>query len=266
MIPLIDGDVLRYEVGAIGDIDIDTDGPKSFDFVAEVLDGKIADICRSVNAFTDPIIFLTGKTNFRNEVAITRPYKGTRKNAKPFHYDNITAYLHNQYEVRMQEGLEADDLMSIEQVRNGYHTIICTRDKDLRMVPGWHYGWECGAQRELGPVLVDEVGALSLDMGKKPPKLTGFGEIFFYSQLLTGDTVDNIPGCPGVGAVGAYHCLTEPSDKSLYERVRDMYYSKNLTDEYLLEQGRLLWMTRQLHPDGSPVLWSPPLSDTTTAM
>lgn len=260
MIPLIDGDVLRYEVGAIGNVDMDTDGPKSFDFVAEVLDGKISDICREVNASVSPIIFLTGKTNFRNSIAVTKEYKGTRKNEKPFHYDNITAYLYNQYDVRIQEGLEADDLMSIFQVRNGVNSIICTRDKDLRMVPGWHYGWECGAQRSLGPLLVDEVGALHLDTGKKPPKLTGFGEIFFYSQLLTGDTVDNIPGCPGVGAVKAYDILTRPSDKSLYERVRDEYYARNLTDEYLLEQARLLWMTRELHPDGSPVLWNPPES------
>jgi hypothetical protein len=26
-------------------------------------------------------------------------------------------------------------------------------------------------------------------------------------------------------------------------------------DVYMLEQGRLLWMTRELNKDGSPVLW-----------
>ena len=253
MTPLIDADVLRYEIGAIGDID----GPKSFDFVAEVLDGRIRDICEAVHATAPPILFLTGKTNFRDDIAVTKPYKGTRKSEKPFHFENITVYMYNQYEVRLTEGLEADDLMSIEQCSGLDETVICTRDKDLRMVPGWHYGWECGAQREFGPIFVDGDGALDLALDKKPKKLTGFGDIFFYSQLLTGDSVDNIPGCPGVGAVRAFEVLTEPSDKSFYERVLSEYERKNCTLEYLMEQAHLLWMVRELTEEGKPVLWQP---------
>lgn len=228
--------------------------PASFDFVAEVLDGRIRDICAAVGATEEPVLYFTGKENFRYEVAVTKPYKGTRKDEKPFHYENLKHYIINQYHYKVDPKLEADDLMSIDQDKYGLTTVICSRDKDLRMVPGWHYGWECGKQREFGPLVVDDPGMLSLS-GTKPPKLTGYGKLFFYAQLLMGDSVDNIPGCPGIGAKKAYDILNEPDGRSPWEKVRATYESKNCTEEYLLEQGQLLWMIREVFPNGEPKMW-----------
>lgn len=255
MRPLIDGDILRYEVGAIAQKE---DGPASFDFVAGCLDGRILDICEAVGATEPPILYLTGKTNFRHGIAVTKPYKGNRKNEKPWHFNNITAYMHNQYEVRIQEGLEADDLMSIDQAED---TVICTRDKDLRMVPGWHYGWECGAQREFPLQKLDKMGHLRLTAYEgKPPKLTGTGLRFFYAQLLMGDSGDNIPGLPRVGPAKTYEVLGKRplSEQSLWERVKKLYEDKGKDNEYLMEQAHLLWMVRELTEEGHPVLWQPP--------
>lgn len=252
--PLIDGDVLRYEVGAAGEMD---DEVKSFDYVAAIMDGKIADICKAVDADQDPIIYLTGKGNFREGVAVTKPYKGNRDGYKPYHYQNLTAYLNAQYNTVTVEGMEADDAMSIEQTIHD-DTIICTRDKDLRMVPGWHYGWECGNQREFGPLHVEGIGFLILDRSKKSPKLTGGGEVWFWAQMLTGDPTDNIPGCPGVGAVKAYALLASAEPEDYWPLVREMYYSKGKDDDYILEQGQLLWMVRELDSEGNPVLWQLP--------
>ena len=265
MRPLIDADVLRYEIGSIGDID----GPKSFDFIAAILDGRIQDICKAAGGTVAPTLYLTGKGNFRDAVAVTKPYKGNRldkdgnpKQAKPFHFENITVYMHNQYDVEVAEGMEADDLMSIEQMACPANTVICTRDKDLRMIPGHHYGWECGAQREFGPMIVTQRGNLSIDRKKKSPKLTGTGMMFFWAQMLIGDTADNIPGCPGIGDVKAWDILMNEADpRSMWERVRDTYYSKKRDDDMILEQGQLLWMVRELHEDGSPVMWELPDGD-----
>lgn len=44
--------------------------------------------------------------------------------------------------------------------------------------------------------------------------------------------------------------------KRVQEAYRALYGDRG--DEELLEQGRLLWMTRTLHEDGSPVLWEFP--------
>jgi 5'-3' exonuclease len=146
--------------------------------------------------------------------------------------------------------------MSIEQTLRGDETIICTRDKDLRSVDGWHYGWELGEQPSFGPFRVDGYGAIHLSDDRK--KITGYGLKFFLSQCLTGDRVDSIPGLPKCGPVAAFERLV---DTNTYEEGRQAVleaYSERYGDEdvyELEEQGRLLWMTRKLNEDGTPVLW-----------
>lgn len=164
------------------------------------------------------------------------------------------------YNVVESEGMEADDLMAIEQTKQPNETIICTRDKDLRAVPGWHYGWELGNQPSFGPRFVDIFGELRLSGDRKSIK--GEGLVFFYSQCLTGDRVDSIPGLGGCGPVKAFEILknTKTPDeafKAVLEAYRGVYGDD--AEKELLEQGQLLWMTRELHPDGSPVLWTLPV-------
>lgn len=258
MIALIDGDILRYEIGSIGNNNgPDQPEPMHFDRVAEYLDQRIEQIMHATEAY-NCIIFLTDGSNFRDEIAVTKPYKGNRKQEKPYHFKNITAYLYNTYHVMTQDGLEADDLMSVFQINSlisslndGGNTVICTRDKDLRMIPGWHYGWECGHQPELHKHWVDRDGDIVLDNGK----IRGNGLAFFYSQLLTGDAVDNIPGLPRVGPAKAFDILGGLPVNEMFQAVREEYHNKGYDDEYLLEQGRLLWMTREMTDTGEPVLW-----------
>ena len=252
---LIDADVLRYEIGFAAEAGWQQAGFPPFDYVAELLDNKIGNICAITNATEKPILFLTGKDNFRYNVAKKTPYK-QRPSNKPWHYKNLTAYINAKYDTILVEGLEADDLMAMEQSRRPNDTIICTRDKDLRAVSGWHYGWELGNQPSFGPELVTELGYINLSANRKSVKGTGL--LFFYSQCLTGDAVDTIPGLPGCGPVKAFETLAGSTSKEeALERVVEAYkglYGDAYRDE-LLEQGRLLWMTRELHPDGSPILW-----------
>src|SRR5690606_18373771 len=119
------------------------------------------------------------------------------------HYDNLTAYIFGKYDVKVAVGMEADDLMSVDQweaVKAGrLDTIICSRDKDLRITPGMHFGWPCGKQPQFGPCRVTELGEIELKNNGK--KLIGTGLKFFYSQVVTGDTTDNYPGLPKGGPV-----------------------------------------------------------------
>lgn len=257
--PLLDADILCYEIGFAAEAGWEGEGFPPFDYVAELLDNRIANICGIVEATEPPILFLTGKTNFRFAIAKRQPYK-TRPSNKPWHYKNIKAYIKGKYDYRESEGMEADDLMAIEQTRRGLETIICSRDKDLRSVPGWQYGWELGKQPQFGPLLVDERGTIRLSDDRS--KIVGYGELFFYAQCLTGDSVDSIPGLGNrTGAVKAMSILDgcvalEDAFKRVQEAYKGVYGDRG--DEELLEQGRLLWMTRTLHEDGLPVLWEIP--------
>ena len=194
---------------------------------------------------------------------------GRKPNSKPLHYDNITEYLLAKYECVMAEGLEADDLLSIHQrAAEPLTTIICSRDKDLRMVPGMHFGWECGKQAQFGPELVSELGRTKPiyrgKTAKGEPKLAemkGTGMLFFCVQLITGDSVDSIPGLPGAGPRAAFDALTNVKTvDEAFLAVKELYIKKfgNEWQEELLEQGRLLWMVEELDEAGKPVMWTIP--------
>jgi 5'-3' exonuclease len=154
--------------------------------------------------------------------------------------------------------MEADDLICIDLYHDWFiykdeTTIACTRDKDLRMCPGMHYGWKCGKQEQFGPIFVDELGHLELSQGS-PKKLKGTGLKFFYAQLITGDVVDNIPGLPKRGPAFAYKLLSEcRSEVECFKAVKQAYEEVfgEVWENALREQTDLLWMIREINNDGT---------------
>lgn len=258
-----------------------------FEQAAAILDNLIADINDQVGA-TEHVLFLTGKDNFREKIAKKAVYKENRSDKeKPFHYENLKAYLIHSLGAVVIDGMEADDAMAIAQIadfnseaRQGWYeeeplgTIIASRDKDLRMVPGWHYSWECGLQPEKAPYFVDDLGVFepkyTPKVSKKTQeeyqafkKLEATGLRLFYAQILMGDKTDNIPGLAGIGGKKAYDALVGcVSEMELYLVCLGMYEEKYAEDalEELTEQARLVWMVRELNEDGSPVMWEVPNS------
>lgn len=299
MKPLIDSDILLYEIGfssqeGYGDAAI----PASWDFAQDLLEKKLALICDEAGGTEEPTLFLTNtrkinKTlnkdrkrkgeeskeyveNFRVDAAKEKEYKGTRKADKPFHFNNLLHHMLASYDVVVNEnGLEADDIMCITQYsrwkEGNLDTIICSRDKDVRQCPGWHYSWEVAKQASIGPILVEPLGFLEhknpgeLDArGRaKPPKIFGTGDKFFYYQLLVGDTVDNIGGLPNRGPVFGYQLLKDAtSSRACYELVAEKYL-QTWGDDWktrFREQADLLWMVREVDENGEKVKWKPPKS------
>jgi hypothetical protein len=77
--------------------------------------------------------------------------------------------------------------------------------------------------------------------------LKGTGLKFFYSQLITGDTVDNFSGVPMKGDTFAYNLLDNLScETALHEAVYlvylDYYKTKDIAEVKMLETGQLAWM------------------------
>lgn len=259
-IPVIDGDILLYEVGFAAEsswkhkqkeMGFETEDPPSFENVEEILLNRVNSIVALSESTEKPEFYFTGQTNFRNEIAVSVPYKG-RDGRKPWHYNNIKAYIKGMWDWYCVEGLEADDLLSI-RITDDPNAICCSRDKDLLQTTGWHYQWELGKQPSFGPYHVEGYGDISLN--EKRNKIKGYGLKFFLSQVLTGDSVDTIPGLPDCGPVAAFNIL-EPTHTYLdgLEAVMEAYKQAGKDHLYLTEQARLVWMVKELREE-NPKMW-----------
>jgi len=185
-------------------------------------------------------VFLSNGPCFRHRVAKTRPYKGSRKDARrPTYEKEVRQYIIEQYDTYIAEDEEADDLLGIHATKEGpYGAIIITIDKDLDQVPGLKYNFMHDVAYE-----VSENQAW----------------YNFCCQLLTGDATDDIPGLPGIGpgkAKKALHGLEEDPQAMMEEVVRmyQIHSGKENWYEYLKEQGQLLYIRRK-----PGEMWEPPI-------
>jgi len=207
---------------------------------------------------TEYTVYLTGDSNFRDE--LVDYYKKNRDpNHKPVHYKALKAYLIEKHGAVIVEGQEADDAMGIEQHQRGVlneaesfgcthwpncdvmecdhsieQSVICTTDKDLDMIPGWHYNWTKDSK-----YWIDEAQAIR----------------WFYTQLLMGDPTDNIKGIEGIGKVKALQILEGLETVDDYYTAVYNAYSVNydMISEVLQENADLLWIRREEN-----VGWRPP--------
>lgn len=276
---LIDGDICRYELGAVCQ-SVETHFGTTV--VKPHKEGKVRQVVdRFVNGVVERTdcdgfeLFLSAGTNYRDSIAKTDPYKGQRdKSTKPYHWRTVGEILIADYGAQVVHGAEADDALSIFARRDLEHTIIASRDKDLRIVPCYHFSWRCGEKQPEIPVhSVDELGwceAKPYESGGY--KLVGEGLKFFYGQVLVGDQIDNYKGCPRVGPVAACSALINcETEEELYEAVLRLYTKKLGPEkgyELMLENARLAWLLEkgEVKHDAnsihiSPIrLWLPPNS------
>ena len=223
MLALIDADIVCYRIG----------------FASEEDSEKIA--LHRAGEFMEELVmkpyvgeyngFLTGSNNYRHEIAVTQPYKGNRKQAKPKHYDLLREYLVSAWGCEVSDGEEADDVIGIMAYSMDVEDyIIMSIDKDLDMIRGWHYNFIKDRK-----YLIDEREAM----------------LKFYTQCLTGDRVDNIPGIHGIGPKKASKILEGcGTEQEMYKAVLEAYDNN---EEFLCENARLLWIRRS-----KSQIWTPP--------
>lgn len=196
-IGLIDGDVVAYWASAGCD-----DMP--VEAALRKVDERIDDISDQIQ--TDNLrIYLTGSTNFRNDIATIQQYKGNRYDAdgnrikpQPRWLKHTRKAMIDGHHAIVTEGIEADDALGIAQTKcnasPGWESIISSVDKDLKIIPGMHHDMNSGYYD-----IVEPFGYLRvLFPGQKNQKMVGTGVLFFYAQLLMGDAADWIPGLPKI--------------------------------------------------------------------
>lgn len=213
-----------YRCGFAGD----DDEPLEYKLqsVKTVLDGIMANFPEA----TTRRAFLSGKDNYRDKIATIRIYKGNRDpHNKPVYYDEIREYLIGYQGAEVVDGMEADDALGIAQwAAKDKSTCIVTSDKDLNCIPGWHYNWVKG-----------ETYYQTLADANK----------CFWTQVLTGDTTDNIQGIPKVGPKTAEKILAKTNGSwiEMYTAVAEEYkkYYKEQARAAFHENASLVWIMRE---------------------
>lgn len=252
---LLDADILCYEVAFAAEAywryfhrekneEVTVSPP--LEIVLDMIHSRIQEIVDESETEGEPILFFTGKGNFRERLAQTFIYKALRP-PKPFHYYNVKVYLQSCYKYYEEDGLEADDLLGIFLTAYPDLYICGSRDKDLKQIPGWHFGWECNKQPAFGPELVDEIGRLELSSDTKNRKLIGTGAKFQHVQMLMGDDTDTIPGLDGYGKVKAFKTIDPCNTIAEMEEAVLGAYRHQYGDEAearMIEVGRMVYMTR----------------------
>jgi len=226
---IVDADVLTYRAAFATQ---DKPPEEAEDVIDQLMDYAIGQtvVFPHGNNF---YVWLTGKGNFRYDIAKTEPYKGNRRDqVKPEHYQHARDYLQSRWAAQVTEGCEADDAISIEAYKGDMEsTVIVSIDKDFDTIPCWRFNFTNGSWIKNTPE-----SALR----------------FFYEQVLTGDRVDAIPGLYGIGPKKAQKILGDATtEKELFKRCLDAYEGNY---DRVVENGRLLHL--QVY---EKELWEPPL-------
>lgn len=267
-VALIDGDIIVYSCGFASDAAAKANG-MTREPLGHCLNG-VNETIKAIMRATDcneARVWLTssgGEGGYRDD--LYPDYKANRTAAKPQWYGEIRSHLLGYWcAEESTDGREADDELGIDLVELGElgeYAVLCSKDKDLDMIPGLHYNFS-KTKKDKGVYMVSKVE----------------GDRFFYKQMLTGDSTDNIPGMYKSVGVKATAKWLQPIDEmkepeEMFSYVREVYMTlgkeaaekgasstlagRNLAttegcEAFLLLIGTLLWIQRK---EGG--LWIPP--------
>tara|TARA_R110000850_G_scaffold25917_2_gene74654 strand:- start:3175 stop:3915 length:741 start_codon:yes stop_codon:yes gene_type:complete len=145
--------------------------------------GKLIDYLNDI-VQVDDVVFCNGsKNNFRNN--ITDTYKANRTANRPPILGELHDIVKLSYSSVYGDGVETDDVVATlwakEVEKNGIDSvIIMSLDKDYKQFPCWFFDYHY-KRRELTKITQEEA------------------DNNFYSQMIIGDTADNINYCKGFG-------------------------------------------------------------------
>jgi len=216
--------------------------PKPISHVKKIARAMINNIFKA-SGCADLRIYIDGAGNFRESVATIKKYKGQRPQEKPYWFYKVREWLIKSEGAVEIKDIESDDAISIAMYmgyKRGEKWVGGTIDKDAKNTCGWLFNWDSMTK----PEYIDELTASKN----------------FWCQMLSGDTVDNIQGCRGVGKKNKYvdevnECTNEADMfKIVYNKYLETALNKGCTttingdtisvSDEVLQNGNLLWMLR----------------------
>ena len=157
-------------------------------------------------------VFSGSKGNFRKYV--TETYKANRRDMEiPEHLNALHKYSKEFWDAKYIYGAETDDLIAtnwFNYTKEGKNVIIVAIDKDYKQFPCVIYNYNKKSFE-----LINELDALKN----------------FYTQMIVGDSADNIKVCKGKGKAFAGKLLEPLTSKyqivkAVYGVYREIYKSK----------------------------------------
>jgi DNA polymerase-1 len=191
MVGIIDGDILMYRICWTVDPDalLYVIKHRVDEYMTALLD-KVG-----VDSYIG-ILGIHGSNNIKYDIA--PDYKRGRPADKPPHWNVVMNYLITKWGFVCVSGCETDDAIRLcVDESEKLHPIVISADKDLLQIPGDHF--VMGVTRK--GVVVKEDKFLVID-GQE-------AERRFYTQMLTGDSVDNVKGIKGIGPKTAEKILEQ---------------------------------------------------------
>lgn len=180
--------------------------------------GKFDEVFMSIVNFIDEgwpveqvIVFAGARGNFRKK--IDTKYKLNRKNKQlPKQLPNLQQYLNKHWSCKNACGMETDDLVSIywHKLKKEYgrdNIMIVSLDKDYKQLPALIYNYHY-KHREIYDISPQE--ALKN----------------FYTQMIVGDSADNVNFCKGYGIKYAEKIFTDCNTKYQYIKQTFLLYKK----------------------------------------
>lgn len=248
---LIDGDVLVYRTAFAAERVID------WGEGLHTLDSNAAEACASVDFQLNALVQLLNADelvvaltchetpNFRK--AFYPTYKENRTvKRKPLCWKALREHLVSEWSAKIKPNLEADDVLGILSTMDHpkEQRIIVSIDKDFKTIPGLFYNMSDGKSGQ-----IQEISESMADVS-------------FMLQTLTGDVVDNYPGCQGIGPKSAAKIIGDAVTLTeLWPRVVKAYAKAGFGQEYALNQARCARILRAGDYDfkkKEPILWNPP--------
>lgn len=188
---------------------------------------------------------------FRDSVATIRKYKGNRDaSGRPSYYSDLREHMVARWHAILCTGEEADDRISwVARQRHQHYgidsTVVVGIDKDLWQIPGDHYDWK-----------TDEIKNFSDDEAR----------LWYWAQVLAGDSGDNVLGCWKLGIKSARAFLSQCnglSDEAMWPKIVRKYrdsqklpecpYATLDPEAVALEQARLVRLRHVV----DEALWAP---------
>lgn len=244
-IALIDADILAYQAASSAEQATDWgDGLWTLHCFEREAIVSFESLIRRIETATEAtkvVLCFSDKMNWRKSILPT--YKSNRSGVrKPMLLRYLRDYAGLHYYVREIPTLEGDDVIGLNATGMlAEHTVICSLDKDLKTIPGYHYNF---GKEEFFKVTKEEA------------------DHWHMVQTLTGDTTDGYSGCPGIGPKTADKILS--GDGTMWEKVVKAYAKAGLGEEEALTQARVARILRYDDYDfenNQVKLWTPPLSN-----